>query len=285
MQADVFHFHDWYGGVALESLFRSGHRGIVFTSHLPLRRGFTYRDAGMTWNQKYLLEDRSIRAARMVTAPSAYVQRFLIDEYGLPEDRTEVVPHGVDLANFAPQSLAPTGGVRLLSVGRMTEQKGFGLLVRAFPRILASEPDASLTLIGDGGQRDSLACLIDRLDLNSAVKLLPTQSKTELAMAYAQADLLVMPSQFEPFGLVGLEAMACGCPVHALRPSGAQEYLLAGEMSDSYSPPRLAQAIIQRIQGLRQANGVAGSIRLRAEAFTWERAARSYERIYLESIR
>ena len=87
--------------------------------------------------------------------------------------------------------------------------------------------------------------LADRLDLTESVYFRPTVDTAALVEIYASADLLVMPSLFEPFGLVALEALACGCPVLALRPTGAC-FLQESELADSPSPSRLAAVIVVR---------------------------------------
>lgn len=283
--ADIFHAHDWYGAVALEHLYRCGHRALVMTVHLPIRRGFTYRDTGLHWQVKALLEHRALQLATRVTAPSEYVMRFLIEEYGLPPNRIAVVPHGVNCETFYPLGKHKLNGPpRVLAVGRLTEQKGFELLVRAFPVILADEPGASLTIVGDGGRRSTLERLIVRLRLEKVVTLVGTASKRQLLEHFDYASLVVMPSQFEPFGLVGLEAMACGCPVLAVAPTGATEYLEDWEVSTAYSPPRLGRAIIEHLRRLRAGTVSRSAVRSRAEAWTWNRAVTAYKNIYDELV-
>ena len=279
--ADIFHLHDWYGSIAFEHLYRRGCRALVVSSHLPLRRGFTYRDTGLGWQAKSIIENRCLQAAPVITAPSNYAKRFLIEEYGLSGDRLNVVPHGVDCSTFSP-----CGGPfiaeppRLLAVGRLTEQKGFELLIRAFPLVLTTEPAARLTIVGDGGRRAALSRMIADLNLAGIVTILDAKSKPELARIFSDTTLLIIPSQFEPFGLVGLEAMACGCPVLAIAPTGASEYLESEELTNSYSIARLAQAICRRIQALRQQQGPRSLVRLRAREWSWERAASAYRDLY-----
>lgn len=283
--ADVFHFHDWYGAAALEHLYRQGHRALVVTSHLPLRRGFTYRDSGVSWQNKSVLEDRCLRAARIITAPSNYTRLFLADEYGVSSDRLKIIPHGVDSTIFCIDPSCRHEDRQLLAVGRMTEQKGFELLVRAMPFVLAAHPGIRLSIIGDGARRDCLQRLIADRDLADKIRILDARSKEELVSHFANATLLVMPSQFEPFGLVGLEAMACGCPVLAVEPTGASEYLEPQELTTAYSPHRLGEAVNRRLDELRQYGASRETIRCRAKDWTWENAARRYQKVYSECLR
>lgn len=282
IQADIYHLHDWYGAVVLDHLFQTGTRSIVATSHLPLRRGFTYRDSGLSWHSKSVLESRCFNAVKYVTAPSEYVKGFLVEEYGLAANRIPVIPHGVNTSNFAFDELlqADSRLVRLLAVGRITDQKGFELLVRAMPTILGNEPTATLTIVGDGGAKPALVNLISDLRLGSYVEVKPSMEKNALAVEYSGATLLVVPSQFEPFGLVGLEAMACGCPVLAIAPTGAAEYLESSELTPNYQIAELGHAIVHRLQELRRSANPRHDVSVRAEKFTWEKAAASYASLY-----
>lgn len=286
IQADIFHFHDWYGAVILDHLYREGHRAFVATSHLPLRRGFTYRDSGLDWHSKAVLESRCLHAVKRVTAPSQYVKKFLVQEYGLAEQIVDVIPHGVNSTEFCSSTLrnAQPGSPCLLAVGRITDQKGFELLVRAMVVVLATEPAARLTIIGNGGAFAALAQLVVELALENAVTLKNGMSKLALIPEYSSATLLVIPSQFEPFGLVGLEAMACGCPVLAIAPTGAEEYLVPHELTYCYTIAGLGKAILKRIDQIRCDGGVRFGVRTRAERMTWNLAADAYAQLYSECV-
>jgi glycosyltransferase involved in cell wall biosynthesis len=167
-----------------------------------------------------------------------------------------------------------------LAVGRITEQKSFELLIRAFPLVFATEPRARLTIVGEGARRNSLDQLISNLNLTEVVTVLDARPKHELAAIFSHSTLLIIPSQFEPFGLVGLEAMACGCPVLAIAPTGASEYLEKEELINSYSIASLAEAICRRIQALIEQEDSRSLVRLRAKEWTWERAALAYQELY-----
>ena len=229
-----------------------------------------------------MLESRCFNALKYVTAPSEYVKSFLIEEYGLSASRIAVVPHGVNIDDFTfIESLqTESDHVQLLAVGRVTDQKGFELLVRAMPKILACAPRTTLTVVGDGGGKSSLLNLVAALNLENHVEIKNSVDKSVLATAYAKATMLIIPSQFEPFGLVGLEAMACGCPVLAIAPTGASEYLEITELTPNYQISGLAAAVLNRLKELRCSSDPRQDARRRAEKFTWEKAANAYTDLY-----
>lgn len=281
---DVVHFHDWYGGMLLPQLYCAGFRSSIFTSHLPLRRGFTYRDVGLDWQSKMLFESRLLGAAKLITCPSRYVEKFLVAEYSQSAGKIRVIPHGVNSDFFVQyKGGLNVGNGSVLAVGRLTSQKAFDVLVRSWTTVLELLPLARLTIAGDGECRESLERLVSRLHLAGAVTLAGPKSSAELAEHYRRAALLVIPSHFEPFGLVGLEAMACGCPVLAIGPSGASEYLLPDEQISDYSPRRLGIAIARHLGDLHRAPRAREAVRQRAAQKTWSAAASRYLEAYRET--
>jgi glycosyltransferase involved in cell wall biosynthesis len=282
--ADIYHLHDWYGAIVLDYLYYRGIRNVAMSSHLPLRRGFTYKDTTLSWRNKVLLEDRALHASQKVSVPSAYTKSFLVSEYGLPEDSIDIIPHGVDTAFFKGDISNADTFPTLLFVGRLTEQKSPDLLLRAFKYVVQKYATAQLYFIGKGPRKDRLIQLADHLSLGNKVVFDFAESKEQLSYYYRKASLLVFPSQFEPFGLIGLEAMASGCPVLATSPSGAEEYLNHDETVNSYSPKRLGMAILEKLDTLGPHHGEGHHFRQRAKAWKWESSKILYDNIYMEIL-
>lgn len=286
LDVDVLHAHDWYATPVAEHFFRNGFRNIISTIHLPIRRGFTYRDVDASWQAKALLESRLLDLSSKCVAISPYIAKLLADEYGVHHSNIAIVPHGVDLETF----YLPNGQKRahdfpqLLAVGRITEQKGFELLIRATKIVSSIFPNTTLSIIGSGARLEACKRLVRRLDLADFVSFRPHSSTSELLRAYQTADLLVMPSLFEPFGLVGLEAMACGCPVLATEPTGAC-YLEQSELTKDISPPRLARSIIRKLEDQTKNGTNRKALHERAKSWSWERSTNSMTKVYEERFR
>lgn len=278
----ILHCHDWYGAPVLEAFIRRGRRAAVITSHLPLRRGFTYRDSGASWTAKNLLETRAFDLSGAIVCPSWHIVEFLAGEYGVSADRLHRIGHGVDPGRFAhaAEPSAQEGDVKLLAVGRLTEQKGFELLLRALPPLRRARPSLKLEIVGEGEREGTLRRLVGQMGLEDCVELRPSVDTKTLAGLYSRATLMIMPSLFEPFGLVALEALACGCPVLALAPSGAEEFLLAEELAPSPSPSRLALAIERRLEEVTSSGFSREDLRARALCHGWAEAARGLGRVY-----
>jgi glycosyltransferase involved in cell wall biosynthesis len=278
---DILHAHDWYAAPVAQYFYAKGLRSIVATAHLPVRRGFTYRDTGLSWQAKARLEHRLFDVVAKVVAPSSMVATFLSQEYGIHSDRIAIIPHGVNSVLFQPAAnqARSEGDFHILAVGRITEQKGIEILIRAFATVRNALPNVTLRVIGEGDRLEACKRLVAKLDLSHVVFFEPFAGDMTLVDAYQSANLLVMPSLFEPFGLVGLEAMACGCPVLSIGPTGAS-YLDPDEVTPDFSPPRLANAILRRISAQPGKVKARQALRDRALNWSWTNAAAKTAKLY-----
>ena len=181
---------------------------MVFNVHLP-EHDFTSR---------LCLENLGLIAADLVIANSDAVRRELLSR-NLSIRRLEVVPNGVDLDAFCVSECDPEGDY-VLFVGRLVAQKGIDVLLRAFAVLLREVPEAQLIITGDGGLELYLKRLMRYLGLHDNVSFIEWKSGSELVTLYQHAQVVVIPSYFEPFGIVALEAMACGRPVIASNVGG-----------------------------------------------------------------
>ena len=283
---DLLHCHDWYAAPIAEAFRERGMRPCVLTSHLPLRRGFTYWDSSVSWDAKTALESRLFDLASLVVAPSKFVAKFLQSEYGTPQSRLSIIGHGVDLNDFVISNINDNAREHqvLLAVGRLTEQKGFELAIRAFHHLANELPTLRLIIIGNGQRRGSLLRLADYLGISTKVVIAPAVPTAHLCQIFGQVDLVLMPSLFEPFGLVALESLACGTPVLAIAPTGASDFLLDGEVVDTTSPRRLATEISRRLIETRSGDCDRKALRERAAQHTWHLSAMKYERLYQKLI-
>ena len=196
------------------------------------------------------LERSTIMRADALFSPSAAMARIAEREYGLPDSSIRVVPHPADARTFAPvQTTAEQYGV--LYAGRLEPKKGVETLVRAIPIILEAHPSALFTLVGADtnravGGRSTKAYLQEVLAEQDVpvdrVCFIPSVSRDELSRYYNGAQVVVVPSWFEAFGFVALEAMACSRPVVAADVGGLAETVEHG-FSGYLFPARDHQAL------------------------------------------
>ncbi len=252
------------------------------------------------------LEGEIAQQADLLIASTADEGDELITSYGAPRDRVYVVPPGVDLTTFRPLDRAEArrtigygGGPLLLFVGRLERLKGVEIALRALALLNDREhPDLRMLVVGEdarqGGVRDGdesekerLKALATQLGVRDRIDFLGSVAHHELPHFYSAADVCVMPSYSESFGLVALEAQACGCPVVASDVPGLRSVVrddVSGYLIDGNDPATYAERIGRLLADpdLAQQMGRRGS--LLAQRFSWGRTADSLENLFDELI-
>jgi glycosyltransferase involved in cell wall biosynthesis len=182
---------------------------------------------------------RSLRRANLVLAPSQSTAEHVIAQQKVKRQRVRVLPWALDpefeailpvASKTPPPAKFPAGRV-VLTVGRWlaTERyKGMDTLIAALPRLLPRYPDLQLAMVGEGDDRDWLEELADKAGVLSHVHFLSGLSYSQLASCYSACEIFALPSLAEGFGLVYLEAMACGKPVIGGAHGGAPEVIRDG---------------------------------------------------------
>lgn len=197
--------------------------------------------------KRYEMTDRALREADAIVCGSRDDQDIMVREVGVDAGSTRIIHYAVDTKLFRPRAEGDSG--YLLAVGRLHEVKGYDILIDAAAILERRGVDFSLNIMGDGPERAALARRIDNLGLQDRVRLLAPRMHGELPEAYAQAQLVVMPSRSEGFGCVALEAMACGRPIVAARVGGLQEAIEQdiGFLCEPESPQSLADALAEAL--------------------------------------
>jgi D-inositol-3-phosphate glycosyltransferase len=249
-------------------------------------------------------EEAVINEADRILAPTPAEAAHLVGLYHADPGRIRIVPPGVDHALFAPRPRAEARGrlhladVRLaLFVGRLQPHKGPDIAVRAIAEAIARDPigteDLVLAIVGGPSGASSGAEVARLMDLAGAlgvaerVMLFPPQPQARLADFYAASEVVLVPSRSESFGLVALEAEACGTPVVASATGGLRYVVgdgVTGFTITGHDPGDYADRVL-RILGdpdLARRMGEAGAER--ARAFSWDATARESLAVYRELL-
>jgi glycosyltransferase involved in cell wall biosynthesis len=270
----VVHCHDWMTILAGIHLRRILDVPLVFSVHLPQK------------TSPYLsMENLGLVCADYVLVSSRAVARELAGR-GLPIKSLRMIPNGVDLDRFVPSS-SSSADRYILFVGRLTMQKGVDIALRAFSVLLRLCPDVRLIVVGDGDLALYYQRVARYLGLSSQVSFVGWKTDQSLVKLYQEATIVVMPSFYEPFGMVALEAMACGRPVVVTRTGGLVEIVEDG-VNGYLVPPgdylQLAQRIATLLLNPNRATRFGEAAHLRAMSFGWEKIAACTERLYAKVI-
>jgi len=223
---DIIHAHYWLSGVAGLALRDQWNAPLVQMFHTLGRLKNTVAQSADEVEPELRIreESRIVHTADRIVAANVVERAHLVWYYGADADRVDVIPCGVDTEMFRPMGRAAAKDLLelgpeplLLYVGRLQPIKGLETLLDAMSRL----PDATLLIVGgdqdepENGHAASLRERVSALGLEKRVRFLGAQPQRRLRLFYAAADATVMPSYYESFGMVALEAMACGCPVVA----------------------------------------------------------------------
>jgi N-acetyl-alpha-D-glucosaminyl L-malate synthase BshA len=229
----------------------------------------------------------SIAQSNGITAVSAYLKRETTDHFGIPEGDIEVIPNFVDMATYGRErypchrsKLARPGEKVLMHISNFRPVKRVRDVVRIFHRVQASIP-ARLVFIGDGPERSAAAEEAGSLGVADRVVFLGKLDS--VAELLACADLFLLPSSSESFGLVALEAMASGTPVVASDAGGLPEIVRdgeAGHLAPVGDVEAMASAAIELLGDEARWRRFSDNARRIAEDYSVDRVVPTYERFY-----
>jgi len=237
------------------------------------------------------------RQADLLIASTPDEAQELIDGYGADPQRVTVVPPGVDLAMFQPMDRARArreigygSGRLLLFVGRLERLKGVEVAIRALGLLRDRRHDDVRLLIlgedsheGEESEKERLKAIASEVGVRDRVDFVGSVAHHELPYFYAAADVCVMPSYSESFGLVALEAQACGCPVVASGVSGLRSVVrdeVSGYLIDEHDPAAYAERIGRLLENSELAQQMGRRGRLLAQRFSWTRTADRLEELF-----
>lgn len=247
-------------------------------------------------------EEQVIAEADRILAPTPSEAAQLVGLYRADPSAIRIVPPGVDHTVFFPRARAEARArlhltdMRLaLYVGRLQAHKGPDVAVRSFAEAVARDPDRCLVLAIVGGPSGSahgeeVAHLLDlaaALGVGDRVMLFPPQPQPRLADFYAAADVVLVPSRSESFGLVALEAQACGTPVVAAAVGGLRFVVddgRTGYLVEGHDPFDHADRLLQIVGDPVLAARLGGEAARQALRFTWDATAAELLCVYRELL-
>jgi glycogen synthase len=281
---DIIHAHDWLAFPAGVAAKRVSGKPLVLHVHLPS----VDQGGGHGFDPRvFQLEKEAFEVADKCIAVSQRVKDALVNDYGVPESKVVVVYNGLDLedvSEFKKISAERVADIHddpiALFMGRLTLHKAPDKFLDAAPLVLSKCPEARFIIAGSGEVEHQLIRQAASRGFANRVHFSGFVRDSERTKLLSGADVLVMPSIAEPFGLVALEASASGTPVIVSKQSGVAEVLRHALKVDFWDVHALANDILAvfKYQALKQQLMRSGG--LEARAATWDHAARSCMDVY-----
>ncbi|MEV4315681.1 glycosyltransferase [Actinocrispum sp. NPDC049592] len=291
---DVVHAHHWMSGLVATSAAHHLSIPLVQTFHelaTISKRHLKAADAGP--DERIMLERVIGRRADRVVA-SCTDEAFELVQLGVPRQRISVVPSGVDVDLFTVDGPVCRRGRarRIVAVGKLAPRKGFDTIVAALPAL----PETELVIAGGPAanrlkldpQARALLRLAEDLGVADRVRLRGSVSRADMPRLLRSADVVACMPWYEPFGIVPLEAMACGRPVVASAVGGQVDTVVDG-VTGLHVPPRSPRALVDALRRLlddvvtRTAYGMAGRDRAVAR-YSWDRVAQQIAGVHKRAV-
>ncbi len=291
-RVDIFHAHDWLvanAGIGLKHVFRKPLLATIHSTEVGRRNGLQFDYERMIHETEAWLTYEAWK----VICCSNYMVSHVRWAFGLPEDKLVMIPNGVNLqeytrnkninfSRFRKKFASPEEKI-VLFVGRLVYEKGIHVLINAVPRIL-EQVNAKFVIVGNGYMKEPLSNLINGMGLTHKVMFTGFVDDETLKNLQRCADVCVVSSLFEPFGIVALEAMAARSPVVVSDTGGLAEIIdhdVTGVKVHPENPDSLAWGITKVLLDEKHANWLTNNAHKKMlEKYDWNKISRQTKDVY-----
>jgi len=293
---DVIHVHDWlaaFSGISFKHYMKKPMVLTVHSTEVGRAQGLhspnSFSINGIEWWATY-------EADRVIVC-SQSMKNEICGHFNLPLDKVEVIPNAIDPTKY--QTSVDRGSVRqrygvgygeklILCVGRLVPQKGIEYFIRAIPSIAKRYPEAKFIIVGEGWSRDILEAEARSSGQGRKIRFTGFASDKEVINLMTSADVLVVPSVYEPFGIVALEGMATGVPVVASQVGGLSEVIehdRTGLFVYPRSPKSIAWGIDRILSDPDHAKWLTENAKEKLhKAYSWETVAMKTVEVYRKVV-
>lgn len=289
---DIFHAHDWLvatAGIGLKHVFRKPLLATIHSTEIGRRNGLHSDYEKMIHETEAWLTYEAWR----VICCSNYMISHVRWAFGLPEDKLVMIPNGVDVKEYEKNVNVDLSSFRMkfalpeekivLFVGRLVYEKGIHVLINAVPKIL-EKVNAKFVIVGSGYMKESLSEIVRKMGLSHKVLFTGFLDDETLRKLQKCADISVVPSLFEPFGIVALEAMAAKSPV-VVSDSGGLSEIVEHDVTGVKVYPNNSDSLTWGVTRVLLDEKYANWLRENAykkvkENFSWEKISRETKNVY-----
>ncbi len=294
---DLVHGHDWLVANACDHLARRFDAPLVTTIHA------TEHGRHQGWVEKHPqayihgVERWITNRSDHVIACSTFMREQIVDVFGVPEGSIEVIANGIDPDEIQPHDddglrrlraeFAEPDESLVLLVGRLVYEKGFQFALEALPEIIERLPKTRFVVAGSGTHEEELRRQAEELGLMEHGTFVGWIGDDVLHSLYAIADVCVVPSIYEPFGLVALEAMASSCPCIVADTGGLREVVPHDEVGLRFrarDPQSLAEMTIRVLDDAKLCRRLTAEAFEHLSRFDWGDVAERTAEVYAEVV-
>lgn len=276
---DVNHAHDWLSYPAGIEAKKVNGKPLVVHVHATEYD----RTGGSGVNKKvFEVEQQGFDYADRIVTVSEFTKNMVINHYDVNPHKISVIHNGIDRTDYAPHEDPDTGLSQLKSagykivlfVGRLTLQKGPDYFLKAAAEVLKFHPKTMFVIAGSGDMEGKIMQMAAQMGISQNLLFVGFLRGAALSRLYKAADIFVMPSVSEPFGITPLESLLHGTPVIMSKQSGASEVILHAMKMDFWDTDEMADKILSVIEypSLKNTMGTNGN--REALSCTWDSAAK-----------
>lgn len=295
---DIVHVHGTYFPFSIVVLLlkQLTPYPIVFTVHASIHQETKYT---ASFPKKYYMylksiplfyyKSKSLKTADKIIAVSEPIKNIIL-RYIDDEMKVCVIPNGVNIREFEISSASSEkiNHPSILFLGRLVKVKGCDVLINSLPEVKKNFPNIRYYIAGEGNQKDSLDCLASKLKVKDNIIFLGHITGSEKRNILKSVDICVFPSRYESFGIVALEAMACGKPIIASNVGGLPYIVIDGENGFLFKcndSKQLSAKIIELLahENLRIQMGELGK-KMVINCFNWDLIVHEIYTVYEECL-
>jgi glycogen synthase len=287
---DIVHAHDWlvaHPAIALAEFYDVPLVSTIHATEAGRHSGWV---SGPINRQVHAIESWLVRDSDSLITCSASMRDEITDLFGPELADVRVIPNGIDTAGWPfTRRTAAGAAAELLYFGRLEYEKGVHDAIAALPRIRRTHPGTTLTIAGEGTQQEWLTEQARKHKVFKCVNFVGLVNHSALLELLHRATAVLLPSHYEPFGIVALEAAAAGAPLVTSNVGGLGEAVINGRTGVSF-PPRDVAALAAAVRGVlndpaaAQGRAIAARDRLTSD-FSWQTVASETAQVYLAAKR
>jgi len=293
---DVMHVHDWlaaFSGISFKHYLKKPMILTVHSTEVGRAQGLhspnSFSINGIEWWATY--------EANRVIVCSESMKNEICDHFDIPSEKVDIIPNAIDVTKY--KTSVDRGAVRqrygvgysnklILCVGRLVPQKGVEYFIRAIPTIANNYPEAKYIIVGEGWSRDKLEAEARATGHSDKIHFTGFASDKDVIELMTSADVLIVPSIYEPFGIVALEGMATGVPVVTSKVGGLAE-VIDHDKTGLFVYPRSLESIAWGIDRILSDPDHANWLTQNAKeklhkAYSWEAVAMKTVEVYKKVV-